>query len=135
MKIIEERLRRNCESAITKYSQKLHEKQTERKIKTGKLNGMKVKPQLLDAASKVKMPINLANIALKEGKNGQYFLGGLEYNSCMPITMVVVQQPRDKKVKDRNEGIIKTEEKFKWPGVQEVMESYQRYTAGKQENV
>lgn len=130
MKIVEERLKRNCESAVTKYSLKSHEKQKSKPRKNGSLephvpqNG----PPKLQISKEISDGLQIIQADMK---NVSSIIEKFGYK-CIPVTAAVVQFGKHlKQQKPDLQTLQKTEEKTKWPGVQEVMESYQRYARGK----
>lgn len=127
MEIVEERLKRNCESAITKYSLKSHEKQ---KSKPERKNGIleplvpKNRPPKLPFSKEISDGIQIIQTDMR---NVSSIIEKFGYK-CIPVTAAVVQF--GKHLKQQKPDRQKTEEKMKWPGVQEIMESYQRYDRG-----
>lgn len=154
MEIIQERLKRNSESALTKYSVLYHKKVG---AKTEKPNG------LIDNGSKLKSQSTLNMIHKRfpifqpvKRELGDNYLNGTVQYAYTPITMVLIEQNKtenknnvcekpfaviEKKVPDaplsvkqeqpKNERVSMDDDGFKWPGVHEVMEAYHKYAKGK----
>lgn len=123
-------MRRKCESALTRYTTKAHNK---RKIVNKlKPNGVIDKHRDSPADVAFKIPIvhqygrSVANV--KEEKPLE-----LGY---VPVTMVIVEHAHNNNntIEQMKIDEVKCEEdcgsRFKWPGIQEAMESYQRYSKG-----
>lgn len=126
MKIVEERLKRNCESAITKYSLKSHEKQKSKRARRKGILEPQVSqnsPPKLQISKEISDGIQMIQADMK---NVSSIIEKFGYR-CIPVTAAVVQFGKHLKQQDRQ----KTEDKMKWPGVQEIMETYQRYDRGK----
>lgn len=141
MEIIEERLKRNCESALTKYSALYHQKHG---IKGNRANGLIEKGSKFKTEPQKRFPIFQP---LKKESDNNYLNGTVQY-AYTPITMVLIEQKmgddknnmseksfavmeqrisdvkHEKQTSERDDG-------FEWPGVHEVMEAYHKYAKGK----
>lgn len=134
MEIIEERLKRNCESAVTKYSVLYHKKVA------SKNNG------LVEMGSKIKPENKRFPIFQPMKRESDNFLNGTVQYAYTPITMVLIEQRKgesnncmskkpytvmEKKICNVKQERQKNEDdEFEWPGVNEVMEAYHKYARG-----
>ncbi|XP_023309728.1 uncharacterized protein LOC108905087 [Anoplophora glabripennis] len=141
MKIVEERLRRNCESSLTKYSLKVYKTPNENESKNdladNSNNGS------LDMSMSFKIPIVhqyhernvILPVANHEDCNSLSLKRNFEYN-YVPLVLVenqnckVVNFPNDTKAywrdtpgRDRNAEA----NGLPWPGIEDIMLSYNRY--------
>lgn len=128
LKVVEERIRRNSESALTRY----YIRAKAPTIKTEKDNDL-----INELTETSKLSVQQSQCYTLYGQDDSstvYFPNTVEF-SYLPITMLLVEQPAENnclpavQVK-QEEKVAQKEEKFKWPGVQEVMESYHRYVKG-----
>jgi hypothetical protein len=136
MKIVEERIRRNCESALTKYTIKAYKKH--KAVNKLKPNGLiETNNNCTDITFKI--PIvhqygqTISTIKQEDPLNNSK---NIEYN-YVPLTMVLLEHPKNNRVIQNEFKIddIKSEEVEKtkvkqWPGIQEIMESYQAFSKG-----
>lgn len=167
MKIVDDRLKRNCESSLTKYSIKAYKKQKcENKLKpNGLLNNfnnnydMSFKIPIVHQYS-TKNNLLMNNNKIKYEKDDECnkstsFVGqklhNIDFNNYVPNQMVVINDTslnvpcvrllqNDDVTKSSlpvSVDEIKTEEtdnsekgRLNWPGISEIMESYQRYNKG-----
>lgn len=138
MKIVEERLRRNCESSLTKYSLKVYDKTpNENKRK----NDLTDNSNISNLDMSFKIPIvhqyHDRNVVLpipnQEDCNNLLLKRNFEYN-YVPLVLVenqnckVVNFPNDSKVYWRERG--SEVNGLPWPGIEDVMLSYNRYDKG-----
>ncbi|KAJ8931607.1 hypothetical protein NQ314_015469 [Rhamnusium bicolor] len=141
MKIVKERLKRNCESSVTKYSLKVYDKMFAENTKKNGLVDSSCINNTLDMSFKI--PIvhqyhtrNLPPTLSQEGRT-LITTKNVEYN-YVPLTMVLVENQNSKNVtylndvkprsKDSKENEQNTEEKhFVWPGIEAIMLSYNKY--------
>lgn len=142
MKIVEERLKRNCESGLTKYSVLYHKKVASIPEKPNSLIESKPKTQpTLNKHFPIFHPIK---------KESDTYLNGTVQYAYTPITMVLIEQKKGenkgeipltvmenrvadlvKQERQKCERIRMDDDGFKWPGVHEVMEAYHKYAKGK----
>lgn len=148
MEIIEERVKRNCESAVTKYSLLYHKKVAKSEKPNGLVGkGLKFKSQSYLNAAQKRFPIYHP----VKRESDSYLNGAVQY-AYTPITMVLIEQKKEenknnmnavmekriadvapllKQERTKTERIKTSDDGFKWPGVHEVMEAYHRYARGK----
>jgi hypothetical protein len=137
MKIVEERIRRNCESALTKYTIKAYKKH--KAVNKLKPNGLIETNNNNCTDITFKIPIvhqygqTISTIKQEDPLNNSK---NIEYN-YVPLTMVLLEHPKNNRVIQNEFKIddIKSEEVEKtkvkqWPGIQEIMESYQAFSKG-----
>lgn len=137
IKIVEERIRRNCESALTKYTIKSYKKH--KAVSKLKPNGLIEKNHNNNSSDLAfKIPIvhqygqTISALKKEESLSG---VKNIEYN-YVPLTMVLVEHPKNNKSVQSDIKVeeIKTEETEKsvkkWPGIAEIMESYQAFSKG-----
>lgn len=142
--IVKERLRRNCGSALTTYSLKIHKKRNMRKQELPKNGLLLPLPNASVPGTAAEMPAPaqhqimrvLPSVKLEDCYNVSS-IQNLEYNR-IPVSMFVIeQQPKleltnhDVKLEVMDEGKQENEQTYKWPGIQEVMESYHKFSKGK----
>lgn len=151
MEIMEERLKRNCESALTKYSVLYHKKVGS---KTDKSNGLIEKGSIIKTQPTLNMLNKRFPIFQPMKKESDSYLNGTVQYAYTPITMVVIEQMKGKNKSNVSEKpfavmenkitdvpLVKQERQkcdrvrmenddFKWPGVHEVMEAYHKYAKG-----
>lgn len=152
MEIIEERLKRDCESALTKYSLLYHKKVASKMEKSNGLleRGTKVKSESSYGLAQKRFPI----FQPMKRENDGYLNGTVQY-AYTPITMVLIEQrkgeninnvgdksyavmekrindvvPLVKQEKQKIERVKADDEGLKWPGLNEVMEAYHKYDRG-----
>lgn len=140
MEIIEERLKRNCESGVTKYSVLYHKKVGSKPDKPNGLIEKETKPTL-------NMPHKRFPIFQQMKKENDVYLNGTVQYAYAPITMVLIEQKNGenkpavmenrvadmalvKQERQKCERIRMNDDGFKWPGVHEVMEAYHKYAKG-----
>lgn len=147
MEVVEERLNRNCQSALTKYSVLYHKNLSSKPEQPNGLiekGSTKVKTQ---APLKV-VPKRFPIYQPIKRENDVYPNGTVQY-AYTPITMVLIEQKKGenkssivenritdvgavvKQEKLQNERVKIEENGFKWPGVNEVMEAYHKFARGK----
>lgn len=152
IKVIEERLRRNCESAITRYSIRTREKRFKIVKESGLLevftNGMDVANQTPNynnnnnnchphisnnAIIRAKVPI------FKQEDCFDNYLKSYDYN-CVPLTMVLLDNSnkklpniKEEKCEDLRETTSNNtkDTTTKWLGIEDIIESYRAYSKGK----
>lgn len=132
-KIVEERLKRNCDSAVTRYSLLSHKKIS---LKREKPNGLVEKQS---ASNRHDKPASQSTVLKQDDARTNVCFQTKSQLSCIPITgnrsfgvpdvehktvalQIVKQEGTESKVEER--------EKLRWPGVQEIMEAYERYARG-----
>lgn len=143
MKIVEDRIKRNCESSLTKYSLKAFKQQKNDCNPNPSSIDMSFKIPIVHqycqnlpvATKKILNPLNIKQEDCTINNNSSIVSNNknnsIEYN-YVPLTMVIVDGNNSKNVPFLTND-IKTEDeedksKLKWPGIQEIMESYQRYS-------
>lgn len=152
MEVIEERLKRNCKSALTKYSMLYHKKVASKTEKSNGLieRGLKLKSQSAYNMAQKRFPI----FQPMKRENDSYLNGTVQY-AYTPITMVLIEQkkgennsnmgdksyavmeksitdvvPLIKQERQKIERVKTDDDGLKWPGIHDVMEAYHKYAKG-----
>lgn len=125
--IVKERLRRKCESSLTKYSKKFFEN-IKFDTNSTSTNFCLEMPLIHEYKSpNMLLPYNI------EDCNTPVVNKSLNY---APLTMVLIENQNCKSTYNflseniKENKTAKVEQKVKWPGMLEVMESYKRYSKG-----
>lgn len=139
MKVIEERLKRNCESALTRYSVRV----SERAPKVEKQNGLldfcivrsehtKLTPNNCHPNTKLNSIVPL----FKQEDCYNNYIKNFDYN-CVPLTMVLLETPnkklptvKEETCKEQRRKESSEREPSKWFGIEEIIESYRVYSKG-----
>lgn len=128
--IVKERLRRNCESSLTKYSEKFFGKNNINKVDSDSTS--------VDVSSKIPIihQYRSRNVLLPNKLEDCKTSIVNKSLNCAPLTMILIENENCKSTyifsenSKENKKTAKEEQKLKWPGVLEVMESYQKYSKG-----
>nr|CAI5829016.1 unnamed protein product [Callosobruchus analis] len=121
--IVQERLRRNCESSLTKFYNRVYKK--------ADLDPENTNTVVNDTI--LKLPLVHRFKAKKEpDKNNTPPV------NYLPLTMILIENqksngitfPKEANGEKENQNIVKENSKFKWPGLVEVIESYRIYAKG-----
>lgn len=130
MKVVEERVKRNSVCALTRYSIRAYQKKMCTK-KNGLLhNKLSETPYVFHPATNQNSIVHNISIIKQEDCYKNIYDRSFDYN-CVPLNMVLVESPNKKlpiKEETTREPVI--ESKTKWPGVQEITESYQKFSKG-----
>lgn len=147
MKVIEERLRRNCKSAVTRYSIRARDKRYKIVKENGLLDVCTIRSDITNANQtpknnchprihtnaiiKTKVPI------FKQEDCFDNYLKNYDYN-CVPLTTVLLENSnkklpniKEEKCEDVREITNNNrKEPPKWLGIDNVIESYRAYSKG-----
>ncbi|XP_056636791.1 uncharacterized protein LOC130445255 [Diorhabda sublineata] len=113
--VIKDRLKRNCESSVTKYAEKLNKK----------MSGSAKEKIFDDLISKLPLVHQYKTEKREET---------IHYNNTLTLSKILSQNqnsPKNDKFEGSKENIwLKKEDcnRFKWPGVLEIIEAYKRYS-------
>nr|CAH7720839.1 unnamed protein product [Callosobruchus chinensis] len=118
--IVQERLRRNCESSLTKFYRRAY-----RKADLDPQNASTVVNDTI-----LKLPLVHRFKAKKEPDKTNS--PPVNY---LPLTMILIENqkcngiifPKEANGEKENQEVVKEDSKFKWPGIVEVVESYRIY--------
>ncbi|XP_018335742.1 uncharacterized protein LOC108744461 isoform X2 [Agrilus planipennis] len=130
MKVIEERLKRDENgSAVTQYSIKYHSNLPLSR-RNEYQNQMRQNGNLFNIKTSLKKEIlNRKDVSSECGTSKTITTQpSCNTYNCLPFTMVLVDNLKSKQIdseKDDEEG----RGKFRWPGIQEVIEAYHKYNA------
>lgn len=131
MKIIKERLKRNCESSVTKYSQKIFERWSIDSRKNGLIMKNDKASHQEDLSQKLPIVHQFKPQSKLEDCSNLVANKLLEKINCVPLTMILLES------KDRKDKLLecakenKNDTRQEWPGVTEIMESYRRFSKGR----
>ncbi|VEN42492.1 unnamed protein product [Callosobruchus maculatus] len=118
--IVQERLRRNCESNLTMFYKRVYQKSA--------LDSQNASTVVNDTI--LKLPLVHRFKAKKEpDKNNSPPV------NYLPLTMILIENqksngivfPKEANGEKENQQVVKEDSKFKWPGIAEVVESYRMY--------
>lgn len=147
MQVIDERVRRNCQSALTRYYVRAKEKTLKVKKENGLLDLCLIKSDKgnstpnnyrLNTKSNKYTLINDKVPLFKQEDCYKNYIKNIEYN-CVPLKMVLLETPnkklpniKEEKLEENNKekGFSLKEPPKKWLGIEDIIESYRVYSKG-----